>query len=192
MAAGCEFDLIVVCDDDPDLYMALKPDPRFGFVTILKNDQRMGYWKSLVVGTRYAKGDRLVNLANDVIPGRDWLRRAVVAFNAKYGQTGEAVLGFNDGIHPGTHAGHFMASRSLLMRYYGEKCWPDIYDHQFGDTEITLRALAEKKFSIAPWAVLFHNHAINGAEYDAVYALSHTKESADRELFNHRRANNWN
>jgi hypothetical protein len=107
----------------------------------------------------------LVNLANDLIPGMHWLARAVTAYRSAFG-AGDGMIGFNGDSHEVNHSCHFLISRSLLERYGG---WPTWYDHNYGDTELCQRAIADRCYGKAPWALLFHDHPYFGGADDAVY-----------------------
>ena len=106
------------------------------------------------------------NLANDLLPGQHWLQRAVAAYAATFGD-GPGLLGFNDGHHETEHSCHFLISRMLLDDYGG---WPVWYDHNYGDTELCQRAIADGLYAKAPWATLFHDHPYFGGDDDSVYA----------------------
>jgi hypothetical protein len=159
-------------------------------VHVVSTERPTGYWESLAIGAASIDSELIVNLANDLLPGRSWLQRAVKAFDERY-RGGEGMIGFNDGIHEGRHAAHFLISRSMLRRWYHSKMWPTVYHHNYGDTEITRRAMQEGKFAVAPWAVLYHNHPITANQTDEVYALGLKHWRADERLFNEMLATGW-
>ncbi len=148
------------------------------------------YWQALAYVARQIDADApyLVNLANDLLPVRHWLRRAVDEYQCCFGVGGDGLMGFNDGIHGADHAPHFLISRRLLEHYGG---WPVWYQHNYGDTELCLRAQQDGRYGKAPWAVLYHDHPISGGQQDAVYAEGMATEAADRALFEERRAVGW-
>lgn len=148
---------------------------------------RLTYWQALAEETALTDAPLLCNLANDLLPGQHWLRRAVEAYHATFGD-GDGLLGFNDGHHPVGHSCHFLISRALLARYGG---WPTWYDHNFGDTELCARAIADGCYAKAPWATLYHDHVYFGGEDDAVYAEGRALQDRDYRLFEHRRAHGW-
>lgn len=98
------------------------------------------------------------------------------------------MLGFNDGHHELMHSCHFLISRALLDRYGG---WPTWYDHNYGDTEICQRAIADGVYAKAPWAVLYHDHPYFGGTDDAVYAEGRAQVERDRQLYEQRRRAGW-
>lgn len=148
-----------------------------------------GYWRALQQATDQwpAEFSHLVNLANDLLPGHQWLRRAMDAYREAFGD-GPGLLGFNDGIHELGHSPHFLIDRRLLERFGG---WPVWYSHTFGDTELCERAIAAGLYAKAPWAVLYHDHWITGGQPDAVYREGDATAEADRRLFEQRKRQGW-
>jgi hypothetical protein len=174
---------------------------------------RLGYWKTLAAATQYlasvpddAAGqdervDRIlknkplrafaathyVNLANDLIPGMHWLGRAVAGWGQAF-QDDRGVLGFNGDSHEVAHSCHFLISRRLLGDFGG---WPIWYDHNFGDTELCQRAIQRGVYAKLPWAILFHDHPYFGGDDDAVYATGRARAAQDEQLYQRRRALQW-
>lgn len=199
-AGDVEWYLVLVCDGDESVYRMLsqsameRPAPGDETVHAIGPDgtgrfTQHGYWGALELGAMvYPTATHFVNLANDLLPGRDWLRRAVAEYRCCFGEDGDGLMGFNDGIHGPDHAPHFLISRRLLDHYGG---WPVWYQHNFGDTELCLRAQQDGRYGKAPWAVLFHDHWINGGQQDTVYAEGMASNDADRALFEERRGAGW-
>ena len=150
-------------------------------------ESRLSYWQALVVATRVSDAPLLVNLANDLLPGQHWLKRAVDAYRETFGD-GDGMIGFNDGHHEVGHSCHFLISRALLNHYGG---WPVWYDHNYGDTELCQRAIADGVYAKAPWAVLYHDHPYFGGADDAVYAEGRAQMERDRQLYEQRRRAGW-
>jgi len=148
---------------------------------------RLTYWQAMEAETRLCDAPLLVNLANDVLAGQHWLSRAVSAYRETFGDT-PGMVGFNDGHHETGHSCHFLISRSLLDRYGG---WPVWYDHNFGDTELCQRAIADGLYAKAPWATLFHDHPYFGGADDSVYAEGRAQSDRDYRLYEQRRAAGW-
>lgn len=192
-----DFDLVIISDEDTKLHNAVvhlvKRDESLSKkVQIVQNDSRQGYWKCLAMGARHTDAPLLINLANDLIPGREWLLRGLKTHRAASEHLQrDAVVGFNDGVHPGNHAGHLMIPRSILERWYGNDLFPIMYDHLHADVEMVVRAMEEGRFVYSTFAVLFHNHHVNGKPFDPVYKLGHAKEQEDYRLYQKRRANGW-
>lgn len=185
------YELVVVVDDDPPLALDLRMSIDKAWpVKLFTTSRRFGYWGALSMGAKtVTQATHLVNLANDLLPGVNWLAKMLTHVTSRTGHGG--ICAFNDGIHAGDHAAHFCAPLDLLRRWYGSDLVPLCYDHMYGDTEITTRARELGIFSAAPWAVLYHNHAYAGAALDDVYRLGHGKYAADKMQFEQRRANRW-
>ena len=149
--------------------------------------QRVTYWQALEMVTRNTDAPLICNLANDLLPGRDWISRAFAEYRCCFGE-GDGLLGFNDGIHDEGLSPHFLISRGLLNRFGG---WPVWYSHEYGDAELCVRAQAMGVYSKAPWAVLYHDHPITGGDPDSVYAEGHASRDRDAQLFHERRRQGW-
>lgn len=148
---------------------------------------RVTYWKALALETQASDSPLIVNLANDLIPGAQWLARGVAAYREVFGD-GLGLLGFNGDSHPVGHSCHFLIHRDLLTRYGG---WPVWYDHTFGDTELCQRAIADRLYAKAPWAILFHDHPYFGGKDDETYSEGRAQANRDQRLFEQRRAMGW-
>lgn len=186
--AGMPFTLCVIVDGDTELAQQLS-GARKSF-PVLVNETREGYWHCLRRAAQETHGEFLVNLANDLLPGASWLKRALDAYRSTFGD-GEGLIGFNDGVHFGEHAAHFLVKRTLLQRWYGADYFPVMYAHSHGDVEISVRAQEEGKFAVANFAILYHNHYFNGRKDDAVYAEGRERIDEDRLLFRHRLEHRW-
>lgn len=163
-------------------------DPAFVTILTVARESALTYWEALQATMFDTDASLLVNLANDLLPGRDWLARALAEYHCCFGKDGDGLMGFNDGIHESDHAPHFLISRRLLDHYGG---WPVWYRHNFGDTELCLRAQQDGRYGKAPWALLYHDHWINGGQQDTVYAEGMASNNADWALFEERRAAGW-
>jgi len=191
-----DWELICVVDGDRDVMLALgsaveeKTLPvdqlRWRYVTP-EHGRKWGYWQCLGLMTATHSAPLLCGLANDLLPGHQWLRRAVDAYRETFG-AGPGLLGFNDGIHELEHSPHFLIDRRLLDRFGG---WPTWYGHNFGDRELCERATELGLYAKAPWAVLYHDHWINGGTHDPVYAEGDATAEADRRLFEERKRRGW-
>lgn len=195
-AGPVEWELTLVVDGDPDLFNALyQHDLPYAVITSVKwstnlPTQRVGYWGAMQAGSDWlnnARAPLIANLANDLLPGQHWLSRAAAAHRATFGD-GPGLLGFNDGHHETDHSCHFLISRALLDRYGG---WPCHYDHNFGDTELCQRAIADGVYAKAPWATLFHDHVYFGGTDDRVYQEGRAHAERDHQLYEQRRKAGW-
>lgn len=180
--------LFCVVDNDHDVMTFLNRElhDRVGIHNI---SPRQGYWRclaSLVV----PEATHFVNLANDLLPGQHWLKRAVDAYHEAFpGENDYGLLGFNGDSHEVGHSCHFLIDRRLLDSFGG---WPVWYDHNFGDTELCQRAIELGFYAKAPWAILFHNHVYFGADNDdVVYAEGRKAVSRDEQLYLERKRAGW-
>lgn len=194
-AGRVEWQLICAVDGDLNVMAMLdnilkagdKPDNLFWRFIESEHGRNAGYWYALQNVTELSDATHFVNLANDLLPGRDWLARGLAAYRARFGE-GDGLMGFNDGIHGPELSPHFLISRALLERYGG---WPVQYRHNFGDMELCRRAQADGCYGKAAWAVLYHDHPITGGAHDAIYAAGDASQERDRALYEQRRANGW-
>ena len=148
---------------------------------------RLTYWQALANRTAHTDAPLLANLANDLLPGQHWLQRAAAAYQVTFGD-GPGLLGFNDGHHETEHSCHFLISRTLLDDYGG---WPVWYDHNYGDTELCQRAIADGLYAKAPWATLYHDHVFFGGTDDEVYQEGRAHTDRDHALFIQRQQAGW-
>lgn len=194
--AGCdEWTLLLPIDRDRVVEQVLlqfdtreQPDvlPRV-YIPFARNE-RGGYWRVLKQAQGFVPdATHLINLANDLIPGQHWLRRAVEGYQTHFGEQ-PGMLGFNGDSWAVEHSCHFLISRTLLERYGG---WPVWYDHNFGDTELCQRAIADGVYAKAPWALLFHDHPYFGGDNDGVYAEGRARADTDERLYLERKRLGW-
>jgi len=186
MAGRVEWQLICMIDDDYDM---LKEAFEYTDLPIWKMDvARHGYWYALQQATdHWPEFSHIVNLANDLLPGRDWLARCLAAYRSRFGD-GDGLMGFNDGIHGPELSPHFLISRNLLEQYGG---WPVWYQHTHGDLELCQRAQQDGCYGKSAWAVLYHDHPITGAGDDSVYAEGRKSIDQDAALFGRRKTTGW-
>lgn len=185
--AGVPFQLICVTTE-PEIWKSLRTMGEYSPHQVLTYEGRVTYWQGLIYGTKSA-GDAqlLVNLANDLKPVQHWLKKAIEGYQEAFGTT-PGLLGFNGDSHEVGHSCHFMIHRALLERYGG---WPVWYDHNFGDTELCQRAIADKVYAKAPWAILYHDHPYWGGTDDTVYAEGRKAVSRDEKLYLERKRRGW-
>ena len=184
--AGAPFELIAVGGTDERVLLDTLHE--LGAVRVMRDAApRVTYWQALAFATEYTDATHLIGLANDLLPGMHWLRRAVEGYKQAFGD-GPGLLGFNGDSHELLHSCHFLISRSLLERYGG---WPVWYDHNFGDTELCQRAIADGLYAKAPWAVLYHDHPFFGGQDDAIYAEGRAQTGRDEQLYHERRRAGW-
>lgn len=181
-----DWELVCVVNGDVPLAQELQ---RINRIRVIAGRSNVGYWRALKEGTKRTTSQLVCNLANDLLPGHHWLRKALLAYDTLY-KDGIGMIGFNDGIRNDQSA-HFIIARDLLTRWYGEEFWPTYYKHTYGDSEMCDRAKSEGKYAIAPFAVLYHDHPYSGAQDDAVYKEGRATVPEDKAMYEMRRANNW-
>ncbi len=182
---------VVSRDEQPlaDALVALT-GPGSPLIVVTPFAGRVTYWQALAEITTVRTAldiTHYVNLANDLLPGMHWLRRAVEAYQEIFGPNA-GLLGFNGDSHEVGHSCHFMIDRRLLSALGG---WPVWYDHNFGDTELCQRTIAIKSYAKAPWALLYHDHPYWGGADDAVYAEGRATSDRDAALYEQRRRAGW-
>ena len=176
--------------DETDTLNALA---RLGVPTMTGIADRLTYWEALHEATAITSEPLICNLANDLLPGMHWLRRAIDAYADtfgidRYGKPGDGLLGFNGDSHEVGHSCHFLISRQLIARYGG---WPVWYQHNFGDTELCQRAIHDGLYAKAPFALLYHDHPYWAGQDDEVYAEGRATIEQDQRLFDYRRKMGW-
>lgn len=195
-AGDVAWQLTLVVDGDPELFNTLSQHDLP--VDVIASVQwsatppvtRVGYWGAMQAGSDWLNNKRaplLCNLANDLLPGQHWLQRAAQAYQETFGD-GSGMVGFNDGHHTTEHSCHFLIGRNLLEMYGG---WPVWYDHNFGDTELCQRAIADSVYGKAPYATLFHDHPYFGGDDDRVYAEGRATSDRDHVTYEDRRRRGW-
>jgi len=183
MTAGSAYTLVCIVDGDPG-------HPNVPGATMVRLSQRGGYWTALRAGAHAVPADAYAYLANDLLPGVNWLRHAVAMHTGTF-PDGDGAVGFWDGVWHGAHASHMLISHSTLTRWYGADLWPICYDHCAGDNELWDRAHEEQRLAVCPSAVLFHNHWRTGMQRDDIYALGRRHQGRDAALWNERKAQGW-
>ena len=181
--AGMDFELVLVVTRGDPLAAELGRYDTAECCAVIEQDDYAGYWRAMRDGCRGRDFDLVANLANDILPGYHWLKRAVAFYVRHFGSGKDGLVGFNDGIHQSKYGGHFMVSRDLLRSYYGNDLWPVIYAHAGGDAEVWGRAINDGLAITAPWAVLYHNHPLTGADGDAVYDGNDARSEGSDELY---------
>lgn len=160
---------------------------KLGIPTMTAVADHLTYWEALQEATNVTSEPLICTLANDLLPGIHWLRRAVAAYEETFGAA-PGMVGFNGDSHELNHSCHFLIHRELVARYGG---WPRWYKHTYGDTELCQRAIADELYAKAPWALLYHNHPFWGGADDEVYQEGRATMERDQQLYERRRARQW-
>ena len=166
---------------------------KLGVPTLTAEADRLTYWEALHEATAVTSEPLIATLANDLLPGMHWLQRAVKAYRDEfgidqYGKPALGMVGFNGDSHELTHSCHFLISRELLAHYGG---WPTCYRHNYGDTELCERAIADSLYAKAPWAILYHDHPYWAGADDEVYAEGRATMEQDQRLYERRKRERW-
>jgi len=155
---------------------------------IVETEPVLTYWQALQRASQDFPATHYIMLANDLIPAVNWLTNAIHKLTNTFSDL-NGIIGFNGDGHGESHSCHFMISSSLLNDFGG---WPVWYHHNYGDTEMCLRANQKGRFVKAPYAILFHNHPwISAHTDDDIYAEGRKRFREDEALFMHRKANGW-
>ena len=173
--------------DDRDTVSAVAKANAPACMPMYYNDAKATYWQALKIATIGLPDDALiVNVANDLLPAVHWLRNAISSYD-NFGS--DYVIGFNGDGYKHEHSCHFMISMKHINEFGG---WPIWYHHNFGDTEIIMRATHQRRYLKDVFAILFHNHPIvAGAPNDDVYTEGSSTFEFDRQLFEKRKAAQW-
>lgn len=152
-----------------------------------RSRKKLSYWEALQYATdAHPDIPLLVNLANDVLPGIDWLLRGYKSYQHTF-KDKPALVGFNGDSHGQEHSCHFIIHRKLLEKFGG---WPVWYNHNFGDTELVSKAMRDSVYAKATFAILFHDHGTCKGEAahknDPVYAEGRKSFKEDEKLFKER------
>jgi hypothetical protein len=166
---------------------------KLGLPTMTAIADTLTFWEALHEATAVTSEPLICTLANDLLPGQHWLRRAVDAYSEmfgfdQYGKPGIGMIGFNGDSHELNHSCHFLIHRDLVARYGG---WPKWYRHNFGDTELCERAIADGLYAKAPWALLYHDHPYWGGRDDETYQEGRATVEQDQRLYERRKARQW-
>ena len=186
--AGMEAKFVLICDGDNEL--ATQLGLRLPWADVVTTGKRVGYWRCLAAGAARHEAKFIVNLANDLLPGKAWLMRAMSAHVERF-TDGRGMIGFIDGINDNCHAAHFLVDRASLRYFYGDKLFPTCYDHNYGDTELGERFRELNRYALSKFAVLYHNHELTGAPQDAIYEQGRSRFEDDKRLFEQRKASKW-
>ena len=166
---------------------------KLGVPTLTAIADRLTYWEALHEATAVTSEPLIATLANDLLPGMHWLRRAVDAYEEtfgidQYGKPQIGMVGFNGDSHELNHSCHFLIHRELVARYGG---WPRWYRHNYGDTELCERAIADNAYVKAPWSILYHDHPYWAGADDEVYAEGRATIERDQALYERRKRERW-
>ena len=160
-------------------------------VLLVKEDaERIGCPKMVHDMVAEVKTEYVCFLGDDTIAAPNFIKNALkemVIFPDRCG-----LIGLNDksGRELPTH---WVAHMDLLPMVGGE-FFHTGYTHCFSDNELWERAQEIDRYLYSQSSIVLHDHPIStGAEMDADYRRVYAKDvyETDRELFEHRRSNEW-
>lgn len=187
MKHGVDWQLVLVSGSD-DEEVVTEVATAANVHGVISERPRLSYWEALQEATNMFKANFYVCLANDLLPAVQWLSSSMHKMHTTFADS-HGVVGYNGDGHGDNHACHFMISSTMLDEFGG---WPIWYHHNFGDTEICMRAREKGRFVKSPYSILFHNHPwISAQKDDAVYEFGRSKFHDDEVIFVRRRGNQW-
>lgn len=128
---------------------------------ILEDKARSGYVATINQGVKNIEADYYIYTAEDAYCGLNWLYHAYYELQ----KTGKNLLAFNDGKNEGKLATFGMISKEYLQKYYGGNLFFDKYCSHYGDTELTMMALADNELAYNPHAMMievdYNKHKVN-------------------------------
>ncbi len=152
---------------------------------VARDTRYQGFITTLNQTARASAAKYIVYLAEDAIPGDDWLK---IAYE-KLEKENKSVLAFNCGKWHGRVAAFGMVRKDWIYQYYGDSILFEGYKSHRADNEITVIARATEQFIYAPDSVLFEDDKrkdFKKKESDAAnFSL------ADKKLFRERFENGF-
>jgi hypothetical protein len=169
--------------------------PEKDFEIVCKEDsERIGHTVFFQKMVENSVSEMVAFIADDCIPGKDYLKNALVAM--KSFDDGWGLVGFYDGFQR-PFSTHWLGHRKLLP-HLGLQFLHTGYKHCCCDVELAERCQAMDRYKIAYNAFVEHDHPlIKGKEedlqkdevYKKVYSMEYL--SHDRQLLKKRREQNW-
>lgn len=137
-------------------------------------------------GAKHASGEFFFLGSDDLVFEPGWLD-ALFAGLEELGGQGVAVPNVGLQLGFGTYASHYLVSRAYLIEKLGGVLFPPVYQHNYGDIEVT--AVCGDAVMYCVDSIVHHNHPHDGsAEFDKSYERTLKCRDGDRELFEKRRA----
>lgn len=143
-------------------------------VLIVSDDLEQGSAVALNHICQHTVCAAMAYVAQDVFPGRLWLKRALTLL----AQSKTGLVAFNDGKWCGEIASYGLLKTQWVRKIYGGGLFFKGYKQHYGDVELSLIARSAGAFSYDPHAVLI--------EIDPDKDHKSVNES-DRELFSNRK-----
>jgi|GEM_PF-1975812 len=147
--------------------------------------KRQGFIKTLNQTARVSNAKYIVYLAEDALPGDNWLKIA----HDQLAQSGKAVLGFNCGKWHGRVAAFGMVRKDWIYGIYDQAILFDGYKSHRADNEITVIARAQNEFIYSVESVLFEDD--RRKDFRGGEAKAHNFSFDDKNLFIERYDNSF-
>lgn len=132
-----------------------------------------------------SKSNRIMFLADDSIPGKDFLKHALESMGKL--PDGWGVVGLNT-IDTKLKItindfGHWLADKRILKYIDGGDFFPIEYRHCYVDCELKDIAMEQSRFITSEKSIIFHSHPIHGScKTDAVYTKAYSEENKTHDF----------
>lgn len=147
-------------------------------VMIFEDKARYGWVKVCNMAVRALEADYYIYLADDVFPGKFWLSKAMSIMKRK----DAGLVGLNGGKWDGLIADFGLVKKEWMLKNYNGDLFFNGYKSHYGDTELTMLAINDRKYAYDPKAIMMEIH--DKSEY------KNNKE--DRDLFRNRKRDGFN
>lgn len=143
-------------------------DARF---IVIEDDAHNGFVKVANAAFNRTEARYVAYVTDDIFPSRGWLKEALNLMKS----SGAGLVGFNDGKWKGALATVGLVDREWVNKVYanGNMFFPGYFGH-YNDTELTMVALAQKRYAYDP------NISLIEVDYEKEQKSVHR---ADRALF---------
>ena len=147
-------------------------------VQVVIDSARQGFVATVNQAVRHSSAEFVVYVAEDAVPGQDWLKIALEALD----RSDKGLLAFNCGKWQGRIASFGMVRRRWVSSLYGKDLFYPGYKAHRADNELTVIARANDQFVYCPEALLMENDH-RKIRLDAGPQAAHME---DRKLFRQR------
>jgi hypothetical protein len=146
-------------------------------IFVVMDHERQGFVKTFNDTAARLSAKYIVYLAEDVYPGRNWLKLA----RDKLRKSGKGLLAINDGKWRGRIASYGMIRTAWAKKLYGGPPMYPGYRNHFVDNELTVIARASEQFVYSPSSVLLEIDDDKIFQRSKVTQIKH--HPSDRSLF---------
>ncbi|MGM0988632.1 MAG: glycosyltransferase [Pseudomonadota bacterium] len=149
-------------------------------IVVVKDTKRQGFIKTLNQAALCSEAEYVVYLAEDAIPGNNWLK---IAYQALEEQE-KSLLAFNCGKWHGRVAAFGMVRKSWVNQVYNKCILFDGYKAHRADNEITVIARAQEKYIYSVESILFEDDIAKDFKLSEASAKNFSEQ--DKALFKER------